>query len=135
MLRLCDQCEKGCEEGERCAALTRLYQLYQEKRTEEKRQLLRTLRSELDLIDAEPSEEMQELGEAIIAKFPELAYIHEYEIKVGYVLSYEAKKKQGQIVFGECHKVNGPYKAYLPYDFVIVFYEPNIVILTENQSF
>ncbi len=131
---LCKNCGLECGKDETCAAINKLCHIYQEERTKEKAALIKSLRSELNLFDCEPSEEMRTLAEKIIDKIDEVAYIREYDFKTGYVLSYERKKKDGGLVFGECRKVSGAYQAYLPYDFIITFYEPNIDILNDNQK-
>jgi predicted metallopeptidase len=129
---LCDNCLADCLGT--CAAVEKLIEIYREQRTEEKRQFIKDLRSQLDIMDCEPSPELEELGKKVIAKIKELDYIKDYEIKIGYVLSYDRKKKDGKIVFADCRKVSESYLAYLPYDFIITFYEPNVSILSDNQK-
>jgi predicted metallopeptidase len=130
--QLCKNCLNECEGS--CSAFEALIKIYSEQRTEEKRQLIKDLRKQLDLMDCEPSPEYEELANKIIDKRPEVQHIREYEFKIGYVLSYEAKKKDGKIVFADCRKVNSPYLAYLPYDYIITVYEPNIDMLSENHK-
>ncbi len=129
---ICNKCGKGCEDA--CVALRLLLKIYNEKRAEEKTELIKKLRPLLELIDWEPSEELRELGEKIINKIPELSFIRDFGIKIGYVLSYEAKRNKGKAVYADCRKVNGPYRAFLPYDIVVTFYEPNIATLSANQQ-
>jgi hypothetical protein len=130
--RLCSWCGKGCYKP--CEPLQYILQAYDRQRTEDKKELLKILRNDIEIIDYEPSPEYAELGNKVIDKIEELSYIRDFEIKIGYVLSYEAKTKDGQAVFADCRKVNGPYRAYLPYDIVITFYEPNTSYLSENQQ-
>jgi hypothetical protein len=111
-----------------------LYRICQEQDTEQKRELVREYARELDAIDYEVSEELRQLGEKVIAGMPELYVIKEFDVKVGYVLSYEAKKKDGKDIAADCRKVTGTYKAYLPFDFIVTFYEPNMSYMTENQK-
>lgn len=61
-------------------------------------------------------------------------WIIEQKIKVGFVYSDIEKKSGGKLVFGECKKVPGTYKPWVPYDFVIVFYEPNVMLMDEIQQ-
>jgi predicted metallopeptidase len=129
---LCKTCHAECQGS--CPAYEKLIEIYNEQRTEEKRELIKELRKQLDIIDWEPSGELEELGNKVLDKIKELDYIRDYEIKIGYVLSYEAKTKDGKTVFADCRKVNSSYLAYLPYDFLITFYEPNISILSDNQK-
>jgi len=110
-----------------------LQRICAEQDTEEKRTIIREYAREIEIIEYEVSDELRELGEKVITGRPELFYITEYEIKVGYVLSYESKKKDGKTIAADCRKVTGPYKGYLPFDFVITFYEPNMSYMTDNQ--
>jgi len=130
--KLCEWCGEGCFSP--CEPLQYILQAYDRQRTQDKIELLKILRNDIDVIDYEPSQELAELGNKVIDKIEELSYIRDYEIKIGYVLSYERKTKDGQIVFADCRKVNGPYRAYLPYDIVITFYEPNTSYLSDNQQ-
>lgn len=128
---ICKDCAVDCQET--CAAIYKLNEIYKEFRTEEKTQLIRQLRKELNIKDYEVSDDLRDLGEKIINKFPELHFINSYKISIGYVKSYAAKTQKGKIINAECTKVSGTWTAYLPYDFVITFYEPNIYHMTENQ--
>jgi DNA-binding Lrp family transcriptional regulator len=133
MKNICTKCSliKSCEGN--CPALDRLFEVYEEMRTEVKTDIIKELRPQLDIKDAETAEDIRELAEQIIKRIPELSIITDFNIKVGYVRSFERKIKDGQVVFGECRKVSKTYGAYLPYDFIITLYEPNIALLTDNQ--
>lgn len=130
-LKLCKNCGLKCENP--CAALRKLYKVYKEIRVAEKTEIIRQLRKELDIWDSEVADDLRELGEKIIKKIPELDYIPEFDIRIGYVRSYFPKKDKGRFIYGDCRKVNQTFAAYLPYDFVITLYEPNIANLSESQ--
>lgn len=133
----CVECylKDDCESNKNtCEAIHALSKICLEENTKIKTELIHKYSKELDLIECEVSEELRQLGEKVIAGMPELAYITEFEIKVGYVLSYEAKKKDGKFIAGDCRKVTGTYTAFLPFDFIITFYEPNISYMTDNQK-
>lgn len=135
--KFCVDCymKEICESAEEpCNAVKALSKLCAEEFTQVKRELLIQYARELNIIDFEVSDELKELGEKVISKRPELHFINEYDIKVGYVISYEAKRDKGRSVNADCRKVNGPYQAYLPFDFVIAFYEPNVYHMTDNQK-
>lgn len=76
--------------------------------------------------------ELRALGNKIIKN--KLSWIREQKISIGYCYS-DAEKKKGSKgrVYAECHKVPALYKAWLRYDFVIVFYEPNTMLMDERQ--
>lgn len=79
------------------------------------------------------SNELRRLGWKVIRKHEDLHWIKESDIKIGYVVSDKAKKKDDRIIFAECHKVKAIYKAYIDYDFIIVFYEPHTMLMDDKQ--
>jgi predicted metallopeptidase len=133
-IRLCKECGQGCDKDFQCHPLKTLYKVYQEKRVEEKRTIIQRLREKLQLVDYELAPDIEKLAKKIIKKFSRLHFINGYDIKIGYVRSYENKNKNGRATFAECRKVTPPYSAYLPYDFIITVYEPNMAWLSDNQK-
>jgi len=130
--RICNKCVIGC--GDSCAALEELLKIYRDLRIEEKTVIIKDLRKELSLVDYEVADDLRVLAEKIILAMPELGIIREFDAKIGYVRSYEVKKDKGKEVNADCRKINGTYTAYLPFDFVITFYENNIYHMSENQK-
>ncbi|MGE4272074.1 MAG: putative metallopeptidase [Desulfitobacterium sp.] len=130
---LCVKCDKPCDREDPCEALRKLTDLYYHLRTEEKIQIIRDLRKELDIVDYEVDPDLAKLGEDVINKRPELNFIREFNIRIGYVRSYESKRDKGKTTFADCRKITGTYTAYLPFDFIITFYDPNISVFTDNQ--
>ena len=134
---VCDKCPRLTickKEKTPCSALEALYKIGQEQDREAKTELIREYARQIGVFECEVSPELQKLGEAVIAGMPELAYISTYDIRIGFVLSYESKKSNSKIVAADCRKVTGPYKAYLPFDFVVTFYWPNMSYMTDNQK-
>jgi hypothetical protein len=132
---VCKKCGKGCKEGkdDPCEPLKVLLNIYAETRNKERYQLIKKFNKDLNLIDAEPSKELRMLADRIINKFDDLHFIKDLNIKVGYVMSQE--RKQGQkTVYADCRRVTTVYSAYLPYDFIITFYESSVSMLSENQK-
>ena len=82
----------------------------------------------------EKSKQLREMGRRVIRDRPDLAWIKDSRIRIGYAMSSKAKEKDGRIVFAECHKVKPLWQAFIPYDFVIVFYEPNTMLMTDEQQ-
>jgi hypothetical protein len=117
-----------------CAALSTLVKLYEDLRTEEKIGIIRDLRKELSLIDFEVADDLRVLGEKVIAAIPELSMLSDLNVKIGYVRSYDPKRDKGKMTYADCRKVKGTYTAYLPFDFIITFYDPNMYYMTENQK-
>jgi hypothetical protein len=130
---ICKQCSYNdiCED--KCPALNKLLEIYKQTRQTDRHQLVKKLQKELSIRDAEPNKDMQKLANQIITKLPELAIIPEYDVRIGYVLSQE-NPPGTKIKYADCTKVKVKYQAWLPYDFIITFYEPNTELLSENQK-
>ena len=88
----------------------------------------------LNTTDAEIAYDLKELAESVIDEHPELEFIKDMEIEIGYVRSYERKIKNGCIVYADTEKTKKKYLAYLPFDFVITFYEPNVTRFNDEQK-
>ena len=133
---VCESCnhKRVCDEIGNCSAINTLVEIYNDARYQQKEEIIKRLRSELDVRDYEEASDLKELAEKVIAAMPELGEIRAFNIRVAYVRSYEAKRDKGKVVFADCRKVNGTYTAYLPFDFIVTFYEPNTYILSENQK-
>jgi hypothetical protein len=130
---LCQKCfyTKECKVA--CAAFEKLYHIWEEQNTKDKIVLIRNLKRQMGIRDAEPSRKLRQLAERIIAKFPEFVIIREWNIKIGYVVSQERKAGE-KITYADCRRVQEVFKAYLPFDFIITFYERNTGMLNENQQ-
>ena len=131
--KICKECRFYKECDNPCAAFIELRKIWKEQNFKDKTTLIRNLRKRMGIRAAEPNRQMRTLADKIIKRFPELHFINDYQIKIGYVMS-EEKKKGDKIVYGDCRKVPEVYKAYIPFDFVITFYERNIGLLNENQK-
>lgn len=130
---VCKKCEVECGDSY-CEAFYALTKKYFDIRTEDKKVLMSEFRKDLAIIDYVESDEIKALGEMVIKNFPEFNFIEDYKIKIGYVLSYEVKKDKAKKVFADCKLINGTYTAYLPFDFIITFYDPNIYWMSDNQK-
>jgi hypothetical protein len=136
---ICARCLKNADCALKCEAWTKLYEIYQEARTKERYQLIKKYGRMLGIVDAEPSKDLRKLAEkilsneSILAKFPELHVIMEYDIRIGYVVSQE-NPGGTKIKYADCRKLKWTYKAFLPFDFLITFYERNTELLNENQK-
>ncbi len=132
MRELCKDCTfaKDCKIP--CPAFYELHRIYDEQDAKDKTVLIRNLKKQLGIRDAEPSVQLKKLGQRIIKNFDEFRFIKEWNIKIGYVISQE-KKSGKKIVYADCRKLQEVYKAYLPFDFIITFYECNTGMLNENQ--
>ncbi len=132
MKELCRKClyVKKCKET--CPAFIELYKICDEQDAKDKTVLIRNLKKLIGIRDTEPSMQLKRLGIKVINHFPEFIFIKEWNIKIGYVISQE-KKSGKRILYADCRKVQEVYRAYLPFDFIITFYECNTGMLNENQ--
>ncbi len=133
---LCNNCIniKSCKEAEcYCSAMNELYHTYNDSKKKTARAFIKKYRKLLSIVDAELSKEYTKLADKVIDAVGELHFIKELDIKVGYIKSYEQKIEKGKIVFAECVLVKEIYQCFVPYDFLIIFYEPNVMLLNPNQ--
>lgn len=130
---ICVKCSYRKECEVLCPALELLYKLNKQQKGKDKTARLRNIARQLNLQDAEPSKELKELANRVIKKFPEFDFIKEYDIKIGYIISYERKNGE-KIVYADCRKLQEPLKAYLPYDFLITFYDWHTGQMSDNQK-
>lgn len=79
------------------------------------------------------STKYQEMAETVIKEYEELNWIATADVRIDYISSLKDKRKSGRPVLGECMLVKEIYKCYVPYDFLIVIYEPNVHGLTDEQ--
>jgi predicted metallopeptidase len=78
----------------------------------------------------EKSKDLQQIGKKVIRDHQDLRWIAKTRTRVGYAYSDSQKKRTpDQLVFGECRKVPAFCQAFMPYDFIIVFYSPNTILL------
>lgn len=129
----------GCPHNEVCETicppLIELRRIKRELHKKETREIIQDLRKLLNTRDAETADDLKELAESVIDEHPnELGFIRDMEIEVGYVRSYQRKTKDGCIVYADTEKTKHRYTAFLPFDFVITFYEPNVAMFNDEQK-
>ena len=129
---MCLNCFNYKDCGITCSAMRELHNIWSEQNDKDKIARIRNLKRKIGEKESETSEDLRKLGDKIIKKFPEFSFIKEMGIKIGYVISQE--RKQGEkVTYADCRKVTPVYKAWLPYDFIITFYERNTGFLNDNQ--
>jgi len=128
---ICRSCLIKCEYS--CEAMQELQTLMEEQSKKDKTTKLRSLMKRLEFETSKPSREMKHLANKIIDHYEELRFIKEYCITIGFVMSNENKKGR-KVTYADCLKVSEPYKAYLPFDYIITFYDINTSHMSENQK-
>jgi hypothetical protein len=130
---ICKDCNNKLACGTSCEALERLLNLMRAIDQEAKFELVKAFKKDLQLVFAEADPEAEAIANKIIDKFPEFEFIKDMGIKIGFVVSFENKTKDGKATLGSCQKLNEVFKAYLPYDFIITIYKNNAYYLNSNQ--
>lgn len=133
MNEICSECLKSKECETTCAAFKALCRIWDEQNEKDKIFLVRNLKRRMGIRDAEPSRKLRLLATKIINRYSEFNFIREWNVKIGYVISQERKNGE-KITYADCRKVQEVFKAYLPFDFIITFYERNTCFLSENQQ-
>ena len=81
----------------------------------------------------EQNDDYARAGAELIKSEDSLKWIAETGVLVGFMSSNKAKVSNGKKVFGQCERVPDKYKAFIPYDFLITVYEPNVIDFTGQQ--
>lgn len=81
----------------------------------------------------EQNDDYARIGVELIQAEKSLNWIRETEVSIGFMSSNKAKVSNGKTVFGQCERVPDRYKAFIPYDFLITVYEPNVIDFTSQQ--
>lgn len=79
-------------------------------------------------------EEYEAYARDLINTEPELEYIKNSQVRIGYLGSKHQKIANKKIIFAECEKVQDKNKWAMPYDFTITVFEPNTVYFTPEQK-
>jgi hypothetical protein len=80
------------------------------------------------------SQDYEELAHAVIDALPELWFIRDAEIRIGFLRSWKEKKTGHRLVYGECIRLPELYQDLLNFDFFVVIYEANAAALTLDQK-
>lgn len=81
----------------------------------------------------EQNDDYARIGAELIQAEKSLNWIRETEVSIGFMSSNKAKVSNGKTIFGQCERVPDRYKAFIPYDFLITVYEPNVIDFTSQQ--
>lgn len=77
------------------------------------------------------STEYRTLAEEVIKEVESLNWLE--NVRIEYLESQEDKTHNDKKVGGECIKVEDIYKTFIPLDFIIVVYAPNVARMTREQ--
>ena len=76
---------------------------------------------------------MQTLAEEVIKSESELNFITAFNIRISYVRCFKNKVANNKLIYADCCTVSEKYQAYLPFDFIITFYDRNCQYLNDDQ--
>lgn len=79
------------------------------------------------------SEEISDIANRVMNERSDLRWILDAGISIGFLESDRNKKKDGKLCLAECIKVRDLYKVYIPHDFLIVVYCPNVSGMSDSQ--
>lgn len=77
------------------------------------------------------SDELADIGRSVMKEFGDLRHLDDKGCRIGYQWSSQGKKSKGMLVMADTEMVKDKFKAFMPYDFIITFYEPNCYGLDE----
>lgn len=80
------------------------------------------------------AEDLVELAEKVKKDNDIFAPIRTDLCRIAFQYSSDAKKSNGKTVYADTRKVPDYLKQFIPYDFVITFYEPNTSTLDEDRK-
>ena len=83
---------------------------------------------------ANKSNGLRDLARRVINDHSDLRWIRQTKVRIGYAEADHTKKEVDKLVFADTRKVPDLYQAFMPYDFIITFYIPNVMLLTEEQQ-
>lgn len=81
----------------------------------------------------EISEEYAEIAAKVIQENEDISWLKDTDVSIGYMSSNKKKRKGGKAVFADCRKVQDRDKRFIPFDFLITVYDPNVCGFTEDQ--
>ena len=81
----------------------------------------------------EIAKDLEALAVEVIRERPDLSVISENGLSIAFIRSDVKKKGKNKIIFADCRKVSEVYTAFIHYDFIITFYEPNVALLDEDK--
>lgn len=76
---------------------------------------------------------LMQLAAKVIQKYPRFAHLDDPDCRIAYQYSDEAKKSGGRTVFADTERVKDKLKGFIPYDFIVTFYQPNTAMLDSDK--
>lgn len=78
-------------------------------------------------------EKLKRIAEKVIAENENLQHLDSPDVRIAFQMSSQEKRSLTKITYADTEKVKDKLKLFLPYDFIITFYKPNIENLTDDK--
>ena len=79
------------------------------------------------------SDDYADIAAEVIGDREDLHWISDEGVRIGCMESTAAKKSHGRPVLGDCYKVPDRCRPFVPYDFLITIYAPNVAGLPPDR--
>ena len=79
------------------------------------------------------SEEYAEIATKLIRENKDLSWLADAQVSIGYMSSNRKKRHNGKETFADCRKISERDKKFIPFDFLITVYDPNVEGFTDEQ--
>lgn len=76
---------------------------------------------------------LEDLAQKCMETFSDLAHLDNPDCRIAYQFSNQEKESRNRIVYADVEKVKDKIKAFMRYDFLVTFYEPNCEGLDEEH--
>ena len=71
------------------------------------------------------SEQLEQIAKELMQEMDDLLHLDDLSLRIAYQYSDQEKISRGMTVYADTEVVKEKYKEFMPYEFLITFYEPN----------
>lgn len=79
------------------------------------------------------SAQLEQIARQVMIEFVDLAHLDDPGLRIAYQYSDQEKKNHDMVVYADTEVVKEKYREFMPYEFLITFYEPNCSDLDEEH--
>lgn len=76
---------------------------------------------------------LQKIAQECMTEFDDLVHLDDPGCRIAYQLCDQEKKNRDKIVYADTEVIKEKLREFMPYEFLITFYEPNIEGLDEEH--
>lgn len=85
------------------------------------------------MAEFQKSEILEEIAKKVINEYDIFTVLRDGKCRIAFQYAKGEKKSGGKVVFADTERVKDKFKEFMPYDFVITFYEGNTFHLGDVQ--